>query len=150
MNQISLHKKVGLDVMQSYPQNASQQIQGLTSCAGWPGAISCTKCKLIAYQWCLCYSDRKAQQRAAKLRLYQSLDQVKLLTSTSDACIFKVCTIMNSNSIARAVYKSGLGTPAGNIVQKDGSSSLTKLCKWNSRCSCKRKVRNQYHGSLSK
>ena len=119
--------------------------KGLPAALGWQGAISCLQCKLIASQWYQWFGNRKAQQVSAKLKLHQWLNQVMLLTSTPDTCIFKVCTIMNSYSIVGAVHQSGLSTPAGNIVQKDGSSALTKLCKWNSRCSCGRKVINQYH-----
>ena len=68
----------------------------------------------------------------------------KLLTLTSDTSIFKVCTVMNSKWVARAVYKSGFPTTAIYIVQKDGTSSLTKLCKWNSSCSCGPKFANSW------
>ena len=52
-----------------------------------------------------------------------------LLTLTTDTGIFRVCTVMTANCIVGAIDKSGLSPSTVDIVQPDGSSSLSKACK---------------------
>ena len=57
-------------------------------------------------------------------------------TLTSDTGIFRMGTIVNTNSTVRAVPKSGLSSTAGHIIQQDGSSSLAKCSRWEGCCTC--------------
>jgi len=64
-------------------------------------------------------------------------------TLTSDTGIFRMDTIVNTNSTVRAVPKSGLSAIAGHIIQQDGSSSLAKCSRGEGCCTCEENVVQQ-------
>ena len=64
---------------------------------------------------------------------------VSLLTLTGDSSIFRVGTVMNAKWVTRTVHQSGLSPTALHIVKKNGSSSLTKVGKGPSNCTCAEK-----------
>ena len=59
-----------------------------------------------------------------------------LTVSALNSSILMVATVMNANSIVRAVSKSGFSSSTLDIIQENGSSSLTIKGIPNSNSSC--------------
>ena len=52
----------------------------------------------------------------------------KVHTSTSQAGIFSMDTVVDIHSIVRAVNQTSLGSHTSKVIQQDGSSTHTKEC----------------------
>ena len=57
-------------------------------------------------------------------------------TCAGDSTIFRVGTVVNAKWVARTVHKSGLSPSTPQLVQKNGSSSPTKVSTRAGNCTC--------------
>ncbi len=64
-----------------------------------------------------------------KLVYSRSLNFVQALTSTDNTSIFRMTTVVGSDSSMITVEERGLRATAHKVVKENGSSSLSKECK---------------------
>ena len=70
---------------------------------------------------------------------YTVTDFVEIIwsnTLTDDSSVFRVVTVMNTKRVTATVHKFGLLPSTDHIVQKNGSSSLAKVCTPLGNCTC--------------
>ena len=65
-----------------------------------------------------------------------TMKETRQHTLTGDSSIFKMRTVMNTNWVTGTVHKSGLSPRTANLVQKNGSCSLTEVSTGPGNCTC--------------